>query len=207
MSNKNEDNMVRLIEKNLSNNINNDLFLTGRIFESSKPTVNQSDPSGKNRANMHETSEQPEDYPLVVNDYVDVMSPSISRAEYIRQAREACLRQLSSSQIYSKPYESNYMLTDKQDQEQQTDRRAKPWKLFQETQSTEGAQEASQQELASFRFLIIRTVCAIILFLTIFIIDKFDLKIGDFTSARIQEYIVGRDTLQSLEDIVVTWLK
>lgn len=189
MDTKNEDTMVRQIEKNLSNNINDNLFITGRIFD-------------------QEPSNQ--EYPLVSTEHLDKTVPTISRAEYIRQAREACLRQLSSSQVYSKPYDVNYMLPETIESEpQQNSKKAKVWDIFKEGDRTAEitGDVDSPQEIASFRSLIIRTICAIVLFISIFIIDKFNLKIGDLTGNTIQEYVTGNDSLQSLEDIVVTWLK
>jgi hypothetical protein len=133
----------------------------------------------------------------------------LSRAEYIRQAREACLRQLSNSQVYSKPYDVNYMDPEPINQEQVNNKQAKALKLF-NTDSDAGdpaIDENTPQEIASFRNLIIRTVCAIVLFLTVFIIDKFELKIGNITHIMIQDYVTGNDSLQGLEDILVTWFK
>ena len=63
------------------------------------------------------------------------------------------------------------------------------------------------KEQASYNFLIIRMVCAIVLFLAIFLIDKFDLKIGDFNTNMIQEYVTGKDNMKYLEERIVTWIK
>ena len=172
MDNKNEDTLVRQIEENLSNQIN-------------------------------------ENYPLFTNDYINNTPITLSRAEYIRQAREACLRQLSNAQVYSRPYDVNYMDTETLNPEQNTNKKQKTWKLFQE--GTEVAHprsdDNSAKEIASFRSLVIRMVFAVVLFVAIFIIDNFELKIGNITNEVIQEYVTGNDQLQELENILVTWLK
>jgi hypothetical protein len=76
---------------------------------------------------------------------------------------------------------------------------------FQESASAK--EENTPQEIAAFRALIIRTVCAIVLFLFIFVVDKFEISIGKITPGKIQEYVTGNDSLQELEDIIVTWIK
>lgn len=206
MDTRNEETMVRQIEKSLSNNMSDNLFLAGRIMEPAKSSHRSNvvydmgeDSKGK------ELTDQ--EYPLVSSDYID-KPQGISRAEYIRQAREACLRQLSNTQIYSKPYETNYMDVEPAETEQIHQKKAKAWKLFQPPMEADTGtpSENMQQEVASFRSLIVRTVCAILLFLTIFIIDKFKLDLGMVTHEIIEEYVTGMDTFQELEDSVVTWL-
>jgi hypothetical protein len=207
MDTKNEDTIVRQIEKNLSNNMNENLFLSGRTYENPKPLTKTSPVFEKiEETKGNETESQ--EYPLVSNEHLNY-SPAISRAEYIRQAREACLRQLSSIQVYNKPYESNYMDSEEQVAEQLNHKRTKLMNLFHsDTEDKNSSQEENTpQELASYRSLIIRCVCAIVLFLSIFLIDKFNFKVGNLTPGMIQEYVTGKDTLQVLENIVVTWLK
>ena len=69
--------MHHQISKNLSNNLNEGLFDTGKIFE--HDGHNSSDVVSENDFNRE-----------------DGTIPIISRAEYIRQAREACIRQMDS---------------------------------------------------------------------------------------------------------------
>lgn len=213
MDTHSEDTIVRQIEKNLSNNINEKLFLPGKTYESTKIPARSTSVFEKiEDAEVVETKEQ--ELPLVSNENLNY-SPSISRAEYIRQAREACLRQLSSLQVYNRPYESNYLLQEEQSPEQVTNKKAKLTSLFhneiedenEDKNEDKDKEEESQKELASYRSLIIRGVCAIVLFIGVFIIDKFQFKIGNLTHSMIQEYVTGKDTLQVLEDILVTWLK
>lgn len=203
MDSKYEDNMLSQIEKNLSNNINDNLFLTGKVFDSSRLTEN---------TYLQEQEQASDsgvcDYPLVSNEHISDMTIPLSRAEYIKQAREACLRQLSNSRVYARPYELDYTDMDTSSPDIIADRKDEHWKPFSDNISKKGAgDDASPQELAAFRSLIIRTICAVIIFISIFIIDKFDFKIGSLTNSKIQEYITGNDTLKALEDIFVTWLK
>lgn len=208
MDNNSEDKIVRQIEKSLSNNINENLFMTGKTYE-----YNRSFMKGNNallpaeEQNRLETEK--EDYPLVSYDYISNTQPTLSRAEYIRQAREACLRQLSNIQLYSRPYDVNYMDTEVIPTEQLNQKKAKAWKLFHEEGEvkSDSKTENTPQEIASFRALIIRTVCAIVLFISVFIFDKLELNIGGLSNHMIQSYITGNDSLQQLENFVVSWLK
>jgi hypothetical protein len=205
---KSEDTIVRQIEKNLSNNINENLFLSGRLIENSKTPAKSNGALEAVRESKDTGNDNP-DYPLVSYDHI-TNTPTLSRAEYIRQAREACLRQLSNTQVYSRPYDVNYMDTEARDSEQLNKKKAKVMKLFHneaEEEEASALEENTPQELASYRSLIIRSVCAIVLFLSIFLIDKFDIKIGNLTQKMIQDYVTGNDTLKQLEDILVTWLK
>jgi hypothetical protein len=50
-------------------------------------------------------------------------------------------------------------------------------------------------------------VCALVIFLSIFLIDKFDFSIGEFSSTKIEEYVSGKDNMKQLEEFVITLLK
>ncbi len=203
---KSEDTMVRQIEKNLSNNINENLNLTGRVLYNNKLHSKNNSEYPTNQETK-ELTEQP-DYPLVSSDYISNNPMSLSRAEYIRQARESCLRQLSNQQLYCRPYDSNYVEAELPVSEQLNHKKARALRLFHDGMHDEAParEQNSPQEIAAFRALIIRTVCAIVLFLFVFIIDKFEIEVGKITPDLIQEYVTGNDTFQDLEDIVVTWL-
>jgi hypothetical protein len=207
MDSKVEDKIVRQIEKNLSNNINENLFLTGRIFEQDTKemqnvTMNHSDTA-------LQTTETPANYSVSSYDHANQPSPILSRAEYIRQARESCLRQMSAIQSGAATYNTIYPDADPQSVELLGRKKAKVMRLFHEDSATEKIyrEENTPQEIASFRFLIIRIVCAVLLFLTIFILDKFKITIGMLTPDVVKEYVTGNDTLQEIENILVTWLK
>lgn len=197
MDTKSEDKIVRQIEKSLSNNMNENLFLTSEHTNSVVVTKEE----GKKEL------EDP-DYPLFSYDKINDSQITMSRAEYIRQAREACLRQLSNSQVYSRAYDVNYMEAEAVIADQPlTNKKEKAWKLFSDEPRTDSMEEDTPGEIASFRSLIIRTVCAVVLFISVFVIDKFELSIGKLTHTMIQEYVTGNDSLQVLENFIVTWLK
>lgn len=201
---KNEDKIVRQIEKSLSNNLNENLFLTGNVFGNTNMSEKSYNPSLVVEDGTAKL-DNPE-YPLVSNERLYDPQVSISRAEYIRQAREACLRQLSNTQVYSRAYDVNYMEAEADDT-QLSNKKEKAWKLFSETTQTEASDEASPGEIAAFRSLIIRTICALVIFLFVFTIDKLELNIGKLSHTMIREYVTGKDTLEILENILVTWLK
>jgi len=205
MDSKYEDNMLSQIEKNLSNNINENLFLTGRVFDNSKTLSKKKYLQEQEHLTENDNSGI-QDYPLVSTDYISDKPAPLSRAELIRQAREACLRQLSNSQVYTKPYDLSFMDMDTSSTSL-TGKKQEHLKWFFDTNSSTSDDNASPQEVAAFRSLIIRTVCALILFISIFIIDKFELKIGGLSNIMIEEYITGNNALKNLEDLVVTWLK
>lgn len=183
MDKKVEDKMVQQIERNLTNHFNESLKVTA------------------------------EEQPIVSFDYSNPIS--INRAEYIRQARESCLRQLSEMQSTARAYDSYYLETIPRNPDSVDQKKPKARSLFGDGAGYEGYREAddamndenSIRELTAFRFLIIRMVCAIVLFLTVFLVDKFDVKIGVFTPDKIQEYVTGKDTLKELEVKMVAWLK
>lgn len=215
MDTKLEDTMVHQIERNLSNHMSENLFLAGRTVE------NGNRPADNNHLYMREVNENAIDqavngtecgYPLVSNDYIS-STTGISRAEYIRQAREACLRQLSTIQLYSKPYDINYMETPEAKaapEEQLTQKDAKVMQLFrkdEEAAKSKGIAITSDHELFSYRSIVLRSVCAILLFISVFLIDKFNIEIGNITHKVIQEYVTGNDALKQLENLLVIWLK
>lgn len=193
-----DDKIIHQIETNLSNNMNDNLFSTGL------EKVNVED--------VVDTDMQYVDSPM---SYTQSSIPPLSRAEYIRQAREACLRQLHSVPRQPKVYEDYSFDAEPQTQEKLNKKKGKGLGLFSDG-STNRMQawadsklheEASPQEIASYRALIIRTVCAVLIFLCIFAIDKLDIEIGKFSTTIIRDYVTGNDTLKKLEEYVVTWFK
>lgn len=207
MDSRYEDNMLSQIEQNLSNNISENLFLTGKVFENSK-TLTKKKYLQEQEKTAHSNNNDAGEYPLVSTDYISNTPAAISRAEYIRQAREACLRQLSNNQLYVRPYELNYPDTDTGTVSTGQGKKTGRFKLLSYATNHAGdSDEENPREIAAFRSLIIRTVCAIIIFISLFTIDKFKFNIGDITYGMIREYITGKDSLKALEDVIVAWLK
>lgn len=214
MDTPSEDTMVRQIEKKLSDHMNENLFLAGRSYDNNSAGTNKN--ALVKSSEQAALSEESRDYPLVSYEYIS-NSPGISRAEYIRQAREACLRQISSIQIYSRPYEVNYMDVEAAPEEQLNQKKAKVMRMFRSDEESATREEATKdvasreagnaRDVLSYRSLIIRSVCAIVLFISIFLLEKFNIEIDNFSHHMIKEYVTGNDALKQLESILVTWLK
>ncbi len=199
-----EDKMVKQIEKNLSNNLNESLFMTGRLYD--KELSADTLPLVGTKEDLTQITTAEEEQPIVSFDYSNPVS--ISRAEYIRQARESCLRQLSTVQSTARAYDSYYLDTIPQTMEPVEAGKSKPMSLFHNDAQTQGNDEAeTQQEVMAFRLLVARMVCAIVIFLSVFLIDRFDIKLGQVSSNTIQEYVTGKDAFEELENKFVTWLK
>ncbi|MBP1754904.1 MAG: putative rane protein [Firmicutes bacterium] len=204
MDKKVEDKMVQQIEKNLHNHIDENMYLTGHSADKDKlPKKNSSVGSWKAVPEVKETGP---DNPLVSLDYYNPVLP-VSRSEYIRQARESCLRQLSTMQSSASAYDSYYLDNAIQNAKQETNKKARPYNSLFHDGNEAATAEDNRKEIAAFRFLVVRMVCAIVLFLSIFLIDKFDIKVGSFNSDKVQEYVTGKDNLKQLEEFVITLLK
>lgn len=219
MDSKSEDQIVRQIEKNLSNNMNDNLFFTGKAVEKDRTKRDKATQEIENTTGWNVTTHLDKKIdPRVEHKNQSSSSekevPSsevtyLTRAEYIREARQACLRQLSTMQDSSSYYHGLDSVSLDTSSDLLNQKKAKAMNLFHSYDRNYGGkkEDATPQEIASFRYLIIRTVVAIVLFLSIFIIDRFDIKIGSFASSTIEEYVTGNDTMQRLEETIVTLLK
>jgi len=211
MDTKMEDKMYHQIEKSLSNNINENLFTSGRVFEKENlPILHSSVIEPIKSVSVLE--EPAREY---LSESIDHISqpPALSRTEYIRQARESCLRQLSNQS--AKMMDSYNLDSDDQDPALHNKKKAKALKLFKDSEKALRSpwnrsttyEENSPEDIASFQSLVIRTICSVVLFLCIFLIDKFDFSLGTFSKGLVREYITSNDSFVKLEQIVVTWLK
>lgn len=192
-----DDKMIHQIETNLTNNMNDSLFESGLYIE-----------------NIDDRKSDIEYVEQAVNQPMNQI-PSLSRAEYIRLAREACLRQLHSIPDQSRIYEDYGMEEEQATQNISNKKKQRGLGLFQHGSSAHMQtwmgnkldEHDSPQEIASFRALVIRTVCAIVIFVIIFAIDRLHIEFGEFSSELIRDYVTGNDTLKMLENLLVTWLK
>lgn len=160
-----EEKFYKQVEKGVSNNIDENLFDTGRVY-----------------LNINDFSldkDSTEELEGVEDDF-----PRISRAEYIRQARESCLRQMDSLQVDVKHVETNFPQVDYENEENNRE----------------------VEEVNSFNFLLIRVICALVIFLSVFFIDKLEVKLGEFSYVQLEEYITGNDHLKRLEEVVLSWI-
>ena len=195
-----EDKIVHQIEKNLSNNINENLFGTGRMLVEDKKQAEHNNSVMEDSVKLRESR-----FGLVERDkeVTEVSVPQLSRAEYIRQAREACLRQMNATPAVLRgagnAIEENEFLHPAISAKKKLKEDQLLIKHVDEEDST--------LEAAAYRSLMIRTVCAVMVFLSIFLIDKFKLKFGDFSFKTVEELVRGKDSLAALEDLIVSWLK
>lgn len=192
-----EDKIVRQIEKNLSTNMNDNLFGSGRLIEDRRP-VELNNPVLETSLSVRESRGG---LPEKNKDDTELSITQLSRAEYIRQAREACLRQMNATPSVMRgagnAIDENEILhpaliSRKKQKEDHGDRLK---------------EEDSALEVAAYRSLIIRTVCAVMIFVSIFLIDKFKMKFGDFSFKTVEDFVRGKDGLAALEDLIVSWLK
>lgn len=205
-----EDNMYRQIEKSLSNNINDRLFVPIEMID--KPAyMGRPNKQRTDSISQEENMEMDDSYDgnRIYNDRMesspesDEGGPRLSRAEYIRQAREACLRQMNGLDVSGRA--SDFYLGDEDSIHSFGGRKRKDKAagLFYEGNT----EESSPEEMASFRSLIIRTVCAVVLFISIFIIDKIKVDWGAFSYETIRQYVTGNNQLKALEEIILSWIK
>ena len=169
-----EDKMYQQIEKSLSSNIDDGIYVPIEIIE--------------DKAAIYEVQDE---------------GVRLSRAEYIRQAREACLRQIDAYDSRSKLSEIYYGQDSQADIFHDRKKKDKIRNLF----SDSDQEDALPEEIASYKSLIIRTVCAIVIALSIFIIDKIKLDFGAFSYNTIRQYVTENNQLKLLEDILVSWFK
>jgi hypothetical protein len=209
-----EDKIYRQIEKSLSNNINDKLFVPIEMIDDST-YKGRKNKQVVDSVSYEENTVQEEPVFLernkVYNDRADSnmaleehkeVSQGLPRAEYIRQAREACLRQMNTLDTSGR-ISDNYILEEESTNSHGRKKREKSARLF-----YEGSEEENHPEdVASFKSLTIRTVCAVVIFLSVFVIDKVKLNWGVFSYETIRQYVTGNNQLKVLEEILITWLK
>lgn len=169
-----EEKMYQQIEKSLSTNVNDGVCVPIEIIDD-KPIL----------------------YPVQDDE------TRLSRAEYIRQAREACLRQIDTYDSTSRASEIYYGEDNLPDIYHGRKKKEKTRNLFADSSQ----EDVLPEEIASYKSLIIRTVCALMVFISIFIIDKIKLNFGTFSYNTIRQYVTENNQLKVIEEIIVSWLK
>lgn len=122
---------------------------------------------------------------------------AVSRDEYIRLARESCTRNLSpngSNRNHGGNKNKGYINTDKM----------KTWDKAEDYHKSDFADTGIKMAPITIKSLLIRVICAMLLFLTIFIIDKFDVKIKTFDSNYIKELVSSNQTIDEAEHFFVS---
>ena len=120
---------------------------------------------------------------------------ALSRDEYIRIARESCTRNLGYNGGTKNHGKMNkgYAYTEK----------IRPWDQSEPSHRSELVD--SHFTIAPFKVksLLIRLICALVLFLSIFLFDKFDLKVKTFNSKNIQEMVSSNQSIDEAETFFV----
>ncbi len=121
---------------------------------------------------------------------------TLSRDEYIRIARESCTRNLGyngGAKNHSSKMNKGYAYTEK----------IRPWD--QGGMGYKPELTDSPFTIAPFKVksLLIRLICALVLFLSIFLFDKFDLKVKTFNSKNIQEMVSSSQSIDDAESFFV----
>lgn len=118
-----------------------------------------------------------------------------SRAEYIRLARESCSKNLSSTHGNSKN-QGLYKM-----KENEKIDKVKLWNHDKVGSITENQ---TLFTLSSGKIILIRTICALLLFLSVFLIDHFDINMKKLNSKFIQESIMSNQTVEDAENFFVS---
>ncbi len=121
-----------------------------------------------------------------------------SRDEYIRMARESCLKNLHPENQGGKGD------LHKKDNYKSSHINSRTQYVKEEGQ---GLFQLLGIQSASMKNLLIRLICALVLFLAILMIDKFDVSIKSFNSGSIEQSITSNQGLEKAEDFFVSVYK
>jgi hypothetical protein len=127
--------------------------------------------------------------------------PVPSRAEVIKLARESCAKNLSSANWSSKNQSTN-----KNKDQNKLDRMGL-WKQIGTNNSMTSSENRSDISTIPIRLFMIRAICAFMLFLTVLLIDKFDVKIKVVNSKFIQEMVSSNQKIDDAEEFFVSFFE
>ncbi|WMJ88137.1 hypothetical protein [Anaerocolumna sp. MB42-C2] len=123
---------------------------------------------------------------------------ALSRDEYIRMARESCNRNAGYNSSNSKNHGTNknkgYLNSEK----------FRTWDQAAPVSRHNLSEDGLNMTAVNIKSLLIRTICALILFLTVFIFDKFDLKVNTFNTKYIQDMVTSNQSINQAEDYFVS---
>lgn len=124
-----------------------------------------------------------------------------SRAEVIKIARDSCTRNLSSVNKNNKNQNviknKDLSMMDRFELEKQTGVKT-PFAL-----SGDGLAMSSM----TVKLFLIRVICAFVLFLTVLLIDKFDVKLKAVNSEFVQELVSTNKGIEDAQDYVVSFFE
>ncbi len=121
--------------------------------------------------------------------------PVLSRDEYIRLARESCTRNLSYTNGATKNYGTYKNLKSEN---------PKLWNRADVKNRFSMGRTGLNIPAINLKSFLIRIICALMLFLTIFIIDKFGVKLKAFNSKYIQEMVSSNKSIEDAENFFVS---
>lgn len=116
-------------------------------------------------------------------------SIALSRDEYIRMARESCVKNLhpdggtNKNELHKK--------------------NARNYDFYKNSELFSGMNIKS----TGMRSLLIRTICVLVLFLSILMVDKLKISVNTFNSDFIKNAIVSNEGVEKAEDFFVSVLK
>lgn len=117
--------------------------------------------------------------------------PNLSRAELIKLARDSCSKNLGPVNRNSKEYGLA-----KQKEQHYYDGRA-----------YDLSGKLSEIPPVSIKFFLIRVICALMIFLTVLLIDKLDINFGSVNSDYIRKCVSSNQEIEDAERIVVSFFE
>ncbi len=126
---------------------------------------------------------------------------ALSRDEYIRMARESCNRNVGYNSSNAKNHGTNknkgYMNSEK----------FRTWDQADSMNRYNLSESGFNMTNVNLKSLLIRTICALILFLAVFIFDQFDLKVNTFNTKYIKDMVTSSQSIEQAEDYFVSFFK
>lgn len=119
-----------------------------------------------------------------------------SRDEYIRMARESCVKNLypessGKPDVHKKNLYKSYGFREGDSYQSEG----------------EGFLLGFNMKSIGFKFFLIRTICVLVLFLAVIMVDKLNVSFKSFNSTAIEELISSNQSLEKAEDFFVSVFK
>ena len=118
-----------------------------------------------------------------------------SRAEYIKLARESCTRNLNAQGLNNK---NNSKIKDENKNIKGLLKKGAPVDYYSFTQGEFDVPSSS------IKFFAIRVICAFMLFLTVFIIDKLNIEFRGISSKSIKQLVASNQGVEDAENFLVS---
>jgi hypothetical protein len=127
---------------------------------------------------------------------------TLSRADLIKLARESCTKNLSSRNFNSRNLASRNLSSSNLDSMY---RNSKDKRLYGNTYTMTG----KKFELPPFsiKFFVIRLLCALMIFLTVLMIDKMNINLKVVNSENIKNCVASNQEIENAEELVVSFFE